>query len=142
MLLPTLSQNYLLVHITAPHSHHHPPTHITTHPLTSPPTHSHHHPPTHITTHPLTSPPTHSHHHPPTHITTHPLTSPPPPSHHHHCLVPTCLNIMAQLHPDTGNSAVFSSTFGIITHQFSLGKQDNFPPWNTLGKSHKYIKYL
>jgi len=24
----------------------------------------------------------------------------------------------------------------------TLGKQDNFPPWNTLGKSHKYIKYL
>src|SRR5882724_5896817 len=26
--------------------------------------------------------------------------------------------------------------------QEALGKQDNFPPWNTLGKSHKYIKYL
>ena len=24
----------------------------------------------------------------------------------------------------------------------ALGKQDNFPPWNKLGKSHKYIKYL
>src|SRR5882724_10928935 len=23
-----------------------------------------------------------------------------------------------------------------------LGKQDNFPPWNTLGKSHKYIKFF
>ena len=24
----------------------------------------------------------------------------------------------------------------------ALGKLDNFPPWNTLGKSYKYIKYL
>src|SRR5882724_12057396 len=31
---------------------------------------------------------------------------------------------------------------GCPAHTHSLGKQDNFPPWNTLGNSHKYIKYL